>query len=342
MKTKVAIFFGGSSEERDVSIMSAASIGQHIDRTLYDVVYIGFDQMDVPYRVEEVEPAPSHLFFSGLTPMPYGQLVDFLVKEVDVVFPVIHGPGGEDGQLQGFLKRLGIPCVGAEVTASAVCMDKRLAKEILGGNHFRQAPFYALSKQAYEVSAKEDLVSRISHLRYPLFVKPSNLGSSIGISKVTSDADLIKALEEAFQFDRHIVIEQGINCREIEVGVVGNRVFEATVVGEVVSSHEFYDYTAKYSDECPSAIIIPADLPQAVSEEIRKEAIRAYELLGIKGYARIDFLVDNETMVPYLSEINTLPGFTKFSMFPLLCAASGTPYQALITRLIDLSMEVDR
>lgn len=336
-KTRVAIIFGGASAEHDVSIMSAAAIIKSIDQQRYTVALIGLDKKNSPYRVDHLESVDSADVFNGAEAISKVALTDFLLTQVDVAFPIIHGPGGEDGQLQGFLKFLGVPFVGADVTASAVCMDKRLAKEILKAHNFSQAPFVSFTKQEFESSFEGVVAAVEAQLKYPVFVKPSNLGSSLGIHKVMSAKALQVALEDAFRFDGRILIEQGIDARELECGIIGNENPKAMAVGEIVASHEFYDYEAKYSDACPSTLTVPANVPQAVIEEIQRESLRAYRLLGVEGMARVDFLVDKHTMKVYLSELNTLPGFTKFSMYPTLCGAAGISYPELISTLIDLA-----
>lgn len=336
-KTRVAIFFGGASAEHDVSIMSAAAIMKSIDQERYSVALIGLDRQNTAYLIDHLASVESSLVFADKEPMSKVALTEFLLSHVDVAFPIIHGPGGEDGKLQGYLKFLGVPFVGADVTASAVCMDKRLAKEILKSHDFAQAPFVSFTKQEYEASFEVIIADVEGQLTYPVFVKPSNLGSSLGIHKVMSSDELAAALEDAFRFDSRILIEQGIDARELECGVLGNENPTAMAVGEIVASHEFYDYEAKYSEACPSTLTVPADVPQAVIEEIQRESLRAYRLLGVEGMARVDFLVDKHTLKVYLSELNTLPGFTKFSMYPTLCAQAGIPYKDLISTLIDLA-----
>ncbi|MCK8059300.1 MULTISPECIES: D-alanine--D-alanine ligase family protein [unclassified Fusibacter] len=337
-KKKIAIFFGGSSEEHDVSIMSAKSILTHIDRNLFEVVMIGFNRSNVPYHVEDLASTESAVVFEKANKMSTSSLVEKLQSEVDVVFPIIHGPGGEDGQLQGFLKVVGVPFVGADVTASGICMDKRLAKEILRMNGFKQAPYVSVLGHLFRENPQKIVDETIRTLKYPVFVKPSNLGSSIGITKVGDPSQLEAAINTALAYDRSVVIEEGINARELECGVLGNEHPVAMSVGEIVSSHDFYDYEAKYSDNCPSELMVPAVADAAVIETIRTEAVRAYQLLGVEGMARVDFFVDKLTDEVYINELNTLPGFTKFSMYPLLCAASGLGYSDLITELITLAL----
>lgn len=339
-KKTVAIIFGGASAEHDVSIMSAASIVEQMDRQLFEPVLIGLNRSNQPHLFEAIDTLDSEALFTEGQAMDKVSMAALLTGTCDVAFPIIHGPGGEDGQLQGFLKFLGVPFVGADVTASAICMDKRLAKEVLKANGFLQAPFLSLTKQRFQaLLADQTLVSWVeASLQYPLFVKPSNLGSSVGIHKVHNCEELQPALEDAFRFDRMVLIEQGIDARELECGVLGTDNPQAMAVGEIVASHEFYDYEAKYSDKAPSELTVPANISETVVAQIQEASVRAYELLGCEGMARVDFLVDKHTHAVYLSELNTLPGFTKFSMYPSLCAEMGISYTALITNLIEQAL----
>ncbi len=339
-KKRVAILFGGASAEHDVSILSAMSIVENLDVNLFTATLIGLDRDNRPYRFETIQTSQSDQLFTTGQIMDYVSLTALLTREIDVAFPIIHGPGGEDGQLQGFLKVIGLPFVGADVTASAICMDKRLAKEVLKANGFKQAAFISLTKSAYNALTEDNSLAAFVEkaLNYPIFVKPSNLGSSLGIHKVHRAEDLENALEDAFKYDKRVLLEQGIDARELECGVLGTIAPRAMAVGEIVASHEFYDYEAKYSDQAPSELIVPAKISEKVISTIRAESVRAYELLGCEGMARVDFLVDRNTEEVYLSELNTLPGFTKFSMYPTLCAQMGVSYRALITDLLEQAM----
>lgn len=336
----IAIIFGGASAEHDVSIMSAASIADQIDTQRYIPMLIGLDRDNVPHHFEAIETLESATLFTQGRKMDKVALTACLVEGVDVVFPIVHGPGGEDGQLQGFLKFLGIPFVGADVTASAICMDKRLAKEVLKANNFLQAPFLSISKSQFEALHRQGQLYAFieGDLSYPLFIKPSNLGSSVGIHKVHSQEELLPAFLDAFKYDRMVLVEQGIDARELECGVLGSDAPRAMAVGEIVASHEFYDYEAKYSDQAPSELIVPAAIDDAVISKIREVSLRAYQILGCEGMARVDFLVDRHTLEVYISEINTLPGFTKYSMYPSLCEVMGINYKALITHLIEQAL----
>lgn len=338
---RVAVLFGGASAEHDVSIMSAASIVSNMDKELFEPVLVGLNRNNKPFLFEELTFLESEQLFSEGQAMDHVSLTALLTGDIDVVFPIIHGPGGEDGQLQGFLKFLGVPFVGADVTASAICMDKRLAKEVLKANGFLQAPFISLQKSQFEGLVNDEaalFISVTSQLPYPIFVKPSNLGSSLGIHKVHGDHELISALRDAFKYDDRVLLEQGIDARELECGVLGTETPRAMAVGEIVASHEFYDYEAKYSDLAPSELIVPAKISDAVIDTIRSESVRAYKLLGCQGMARVDFLVDKNTEAVYISELNTLPGFTKFSMYPTLCAQMGISYSNLISNLIEQAL----
>ncbi len=337
-KKNLCLIFGGYSAEHDVSIMSAASIAKTADKNKYNLHYIGFNKKGMPYLVDEISTNSSEELFNMAKPLDEAMFVRYLKENVDIVFPIIHGPGGEDGKLQGLLDYIAVPYVGPAVTASALCMDKRLSKEVFKANGFLQSNYISLSKTAdLEI---DKIIQKIEGvLEYPLFVKPSNLGSSIGITKVKDERELKEAIDIAFRYDRHILIEQGVDARELECAVYGNQEPIAMSVGEIIPSHEMYDYEAKYSDDALSELVIPAQIDESVINTIKSEAVRAYQLLGIEGMARVDFLVDKKTHDVYLNEINTLPGFTKYSMFPLLCKDAGLAYRDLIDTLIELGLE---
>ncbi len=338
MKT-VGLIFGGYSAEHDVSIMSAHMVVQAIDRTEFDLRLIGFDKSQQAFLFDELNGKDSGKLFASGQPISFAELATLLISEIDVAFPLIHGPGGEDGKLQGFLKTLNIPFVGPDVTASAVCMDKRLAKHIMKSAGLPVVPSLSFDKLSFQNDAKAIIQQVEAGLTYPVFVKPSNLGSSIGISKVKLPDELPEALQLAFSYDNRIVVEQGIDPRELECAVCGNKAPRAMAVGEIIPSHETYDYEAKYSDTALSELVIPAPLEPATIEEIKQLSLRAYRLLGVEGMARVDFLMDKQDGEIYLNELNTIPGFTKYSMFPLLCVEAGLSNQKLISELIALAFE---
>ena len=349
--TKVGIVFGGRSGEHEVSLMSAASVIRAIDKTKYEVIPIGItkegDWLLFDGAVDDIENGnwqaqaeaalaadPAKYTFSMM-----GQTSNSLKKLIDFAFPVLHGPYGEDGTIQGLFEMIGIPYAGCGVTGSALAMDKILAKAVFAQHNLPQGP-YRITYQE-EIAANEETVIREieSALRYPVFVKPSNMGSSVGISKAKDKETLRAAIENALHFDRRILIEQGIDCREAEVGVLGNYEAAASCVGEIIPSAEFYDYTAKYFDGGRSKLCIPAGIPDETAEKIRAIALDAYRLLDCAGFARVDFFIDRLTGAVYINEINTIPGFTRYSMFPLLWGQAGVPYPELIERIIELGYE---
>jgi D-alanine-D-alanine ligase len=256
---------------------------------------------------------------------------------LDVVFPVLHGPYGEDGTVQGLLELASVPYVGSGVLGSAVGMDKAAMKAVFAAHGLAQTP-YAVVPHVEWRRRPAETTARLQALGLPVFVKPANLGSSVGISKVHDAGELPAAMREAGNHDRKLVIEKGINARELEVSVLGNDEPVASVIGEIVPAGEFYDYEAKYVDD-DSELIVPADIPDEVADEIRKVAIRAFRVLDCAGMARVDFLLDRDTHQIYLNEVNTIPGFTSISMYPILWEASGLALPDLVSRLVELAVE---
>ncbi len=354
MKIRVLVIFGGRSGEHEVSLMSARSIIDNLDSAKYEIYSLGITHAGVWLTGEAVLdafvnqrytalkqavllPNPGHagLFIIENSP---SQEVLKTVSSIDVVFPVIHGTNGEDGILQGYLEMCGIPYVGAGVLGSAVGMDKGVFKNVMQANGIPVLENIVIMRADLKdnMNAVIDQAEKVSP--YPLFVKPANMGSSVGVSKCHNRSDLLEGLHEAARFDTRILVERGIEAREIEVSILGNQETTASVPGEVVPSREFYSYEAKYVDEA-SRLIIPAPLEPAQAQLIQSLALRAYQAVDAKGMARVDFLMDKHTGEIYLSEINTIPGFTKISMYPKLWQASGLPYTALLDRLIGLALE---
>lgn len=258
---------------------------------------------------------------------------------LDLIFPVLHGPYGEDGTIQGLLDLAGVPYVGCGVLASSLGMDKLASKELFRAHGLPVVPFRGLKRKAWEAHPDKVIADLESSLRYPMFVKPANLGSSIGISKAQGPAELRAALADAAQYDRKLVVEEAVpNAREIECSVLGNDDPIASVPGEVVPSNEFYDYAAKYIDN-RSQLLIPAPIPAETAALIRDLAVQAFQAIDGAGLARVDFLMNDATKEVFLSELNTMPGFTRISMYPKLWKASGIPYGELIDRLIELALE---
>ena len=339
MKKKIAILFGGKSTEHEVSRVSAASVLRNIDITKYEVYPIGITKdgewLQYTGTIEKIENGDWEK--DEYYKIPDGQTILFN-KGVDVVFPVLHGLCGEDGTVQGLCRLLSIPCVGSNVMSSAVCMDKVYAKYVLEHFDIKQADYVVVTSVKYGED-KESIINQIEKkLGYDLFIKPSNSGSSVGITKAHNRKELLNGLEEALKYDRKILVEEAINAREIEVAVLGNDNPIAAVPGEVLPAKEFYDYEAKYKD-AESRLLIPAAMGNKELEDIKQLAIKIYVSLDCAGMARVDFLVDKDTNEVYLNEVNTIPGFTKISMYPKMWDVAGKAYKDLITELIELAIE---
>lgn len=358
-KLRVAIVFGGRSGEHEVSLMSAQSIMNAIDRERYEVVPIGITKegrwlvggdpmkallegkidgavtetaLSVPASSGRSSSAPAALESSHPG-------APALMASADIYFPVLHGPYGEDGTIQGLFDLAGVPYVGAGVAASAVGMDKAFMKMALqhAGLPVMDYIVFTDAQWATDDSALRERVGR--ELDYPCFVKPANLGSSVGISRVVSPDGLEAAVREAFRHDRKIVVERAAqHCREVEVSVLGNDEPQASVPGEIVPANDFYDYEAKYLND-DSELIIPARISEETAAEVRRMAVAAFQAVDASGLARIDFFVHKETEAIWVNEINTMPGFTRISMYPKLWEATGLPYPELIDRLIELGLE---
>jgi D-alanine-D-alanine ligase len=265
-----------------------------------------------------------------------------LLSELDVVFPVLHGPYGEDGTVQGLLELAGLPYVGAGVTGSAVAMDKIVYKDVMKAHRLPIVPYLYVTRQRWEAEPRAVLEEAETVLGYPVFTKPANLGSSVGISKCVDRAALTSGLDDAARYDRKLLIEQAVpNAREIEVSVLGNDQPIASYPGEIVPSREFYDYAAKYIDEGSEAsrLLIPAPLSDELTAEVRDLAVQCFLAIDCAGLARVDFLLNRDSGEVFLNEVNTIPGFTSISMYPKLWEATGIPYSELVTRLIDLAFE---
>jgi D-alanine-D-alanine ligase len=346
-KLRVGVIFGGRSGEHEVSLASARSIMAVMDRHKYDIVPIGITRdgrwltSGDPMRTltggaQAATPAPSDPAAGReLIPGTSGGRL----PPLDVIFPVLHGPYGEDGTIQGLLDLAGVPYVGCGVLASSLAMDKIASKEIFIAHGLPVAPYQAVKRKRWEAEPAAILAELEGRLGYPMFVKPANLGSSIGVGRAGGRAELEAALVEAARYDRRLLVEAAVqNAREIECSVLGNDEPIASVPGEVVPSNEFYDYAAKYLDG-RSELRIPAPLPAEVAAQVRELAVRAFLALDGAGLARVDFLLDDVTGKLFLNEVNTLPGFTSISMYPQLWAASGIPYAELIGRLLDLALE---
>lgn len=339
MKKRLAVIFGGKSTEHSVSRTSATSVLKNINTEKYDICVLGITLEGVWYEYkgsyDMIESGEWERDAENL--IPDGQNKIFR-KEIDVAFPVMHGLFGEDGTIQGMLKLFGIPCVAPGVMSSAICMDKVYTKYILERFDIKQADYVVVNAHEYN-EGKEPFTDKIERkLGYPAFVKPSNSGSSVGITKAHDRAELLAGLEDAMKYDRKILVEKAINAREVEVAVLGNDYPVAAVPGEIMPSKEFYDYEAKYLDP-ESRLLIPAALSEEKQEEIKRLAVSIYKILDCAGMARVDFLMDKDTEEVYLNEVNTIPGFTKISMYPKMWQAAGKSFPELIDNLIELAVE---
>ncbi len=351
-KLSVCILFGGISPEHEVSLRSAESVLKNIDHSKYNVFPVGItkDGDWILYTGKDYSLLPTGEWkdFPGnrraaLSPVRGQGLLSFegdcVVRErIDVVFPVLHGENGEDGAMQGLLQMAGIPYVGPHVTASAVAMDKTLTKLVAGQAGVEQAQWLLVRRGELD-NRMEQVLDRVeSKFSYPVFVKPSGTGSSVGVSKVTSRESLEKALLDAAVYDEKILVEEFIDGKEIEVAVMGNDSPVASICGEIDSGAEFYDYEAKYITDTSTAYI-PARIPGDVEESVREAAVKVYSAIGCQGLSRVDFFVTKEDQKVVFNEINTIPGFTSISMYPKLFVASGIPYSQILDELISLALE---
>ena len=342
-KLRVGVIYGGRSGEHEVSVASAASIFKHIDAEKYEAVPIRIEKTGrwtlggrVPQALSAAAVLEGQRTEALQTIEPSAAVA---ASGIDVVFPVLHGPYGEDGTVQGLLELANVAYVGAGVLGSAAGMDKAVMKTLFAAGGLPIVPHLVALRREWERNGA-DVTRRVrDDLRYPVFVKPANLGSSVGISKARSDAELTIAVELALQFDRKIVIEAAVpDAREIECAVLGNDEPQASVPGEIIPSREFYDYEAKYLDEA-SELLIPAPLSAVETARIQQLAVDAFRAAEGAGMARVDFLIGRGTGEVFVNEVNTIPGFTTISMYPKLWEASGLPYPALIDRLIELALE---
>ncbi len=342
---RIGVLFGGRSSEHEVSLASARNVMDALRLAGHQVMPIGITpegrwlpRPDALARLtgdSADEPAPAE---DGWGLLPHSA-PDQPLPAIDVVFPVLHGPYGEDGTVQGLLEMANLPYVGSGVLASACAMDKAIARRLFAEAGLPQTRYQVVMRHDWR-QAPDSVVDRLATaLSYPMFVKPANMGSSVGVSKVRDDQQLAAALDFAARFDRKLMVEDGVpNPREIEVSVLGNHAPIASVPGEIVPGNEFYDYNAKYIDD-NSDLIIPARLEKASSDLVRAYAIAAFQTLDCEGLARVDFLMDGASGKIYVNEVNTMPGFTRISMYPKLWEASGIGYPELVDRLVRLALE---
>lgn len=350
------MIFGGRSGEHEVSLRSAESIINAMDRSKYDVVPIGITKDGrwlasgkasalLPQAVMDSESHQPVAIIGdptrrGLTRLEDGSQT-LASEPLDVVFPVLHGTYGEDGTIQGLLEMAGVPYVGCGVLGSATGMDKVAMKQLFQQARLTIVDYEWFLRSSWEIDPDRIIRLVTRSLGFPVFVKPANLGSSVGVSKATNKVDLRDAIEDAARYDRKIVVERAVNGREIEVSILGNDNPMASLPGEIITGHEFYDYEDKYIDTT-SRTEVPAKLPKKTIEQIQRNGIRAFQAIDASGLARVDFFVERGTGRVILNEINTMPGFTSISMYPKLWAASGIPYSELIDRLIQLALERHR
>ncbi len=354
-KLRVGILFGGRSGEHEVSLSSAASILKALDPAKYEVVPIGITREGrwlvgssadklLPGVLQNGKPVTASVDPTGPKLIPLNSTLGKAGAhgpEIDVVFPVLHGTFGEDGTVQGLLELAGIPYVGAGVLGSAVGMDKDVMKRLFRDAGLPVVPWLLFLRAEWQEDAARVRRAIRNKLRFPLFVKPANLGSSVGTSKVHNARELDPAMDLAAQYDHKILVEKGVDGREIECSVLGNDRPEASVPGEVIPVNEFYDYEAKYVKE-GSELIIPARLTPRQTRQVQELAIRAFQAVDCAGMARVDFLLDRKTGNFLVNEINTIPGFTSISMYPKLWEGSGVSYAQLVDRLIELALERHR
>lgn len=350
-KLNVALIFGGKSGEHEVSLLSSASIYKHIDKEKYNVLTIGItrdgkwmyyegneenikngDWVNLSNKNVEINLVPSGNKEVGIL------FEDGHLEKIDVLFPVLHGPYGEDGTIQGLFEISQIPYVGCGVLASSVGMDKLICKKVFTEIGLPQVNYTDTNRWSFNNDKEGQLDKIESKLEYPIFVKPANLGSSVGISKANNREELLSGINEALEYDSRIVLEQGINAREIEVAVLGNDDVKASIAGEIKPAKDFYDYEDKYINGT-STYDIPASISEEDMENIRKMAIKAFKGIDGKGLSRVDFFIDKNSGEIFINEINTLPGFTNISMYPKMWEATGLEYDKLIDELVKLALD---
>jgi D-alanine-D-alanine ligase len=348
-KKTVAVLYGGKSTEYEISLLTAFSVINAMDLERYHVYPVHIQQdgrwvagSEITKKLEskdelllsenkQLEVNAEH-WLAPSTPVSN-------TSRPDIVFPLLHGPNGEDGTVQGLFELLNIAYVGAGVAGSAAGMDKVLMKDIFAAHHIAGPNYLAVTHFDWEKDAPSVILNVKNEIGYPCFVKPANCGSSVGISQCLSETELSASIAEAFRFDTKVIIEEQVTGREVEIGVIGNHELSVSVPGEIITKDAaFYDYQSKYK-EGKSTLIIPADLPDKVKAELEDTAKRAFRALNLSGLARVDTFIREKDQRVLVNEVNTMPGFTQFSMFPLLWKHTGLPYQKLIEKLIDLGLE---
>ena len=335
-KLNLAIVFGGKSTEHEISLLSTRSILTHINEEKYNISLIYID-IDGHWSLKETIDSTSAIPITIIPGSKGAILIDTSsgkhLSIIDVAFPVLHGVFGEDGTIQGFFKMMNVPFVGCGVMASSACMDKDMTKRVLRDAGIGIAP-YAIATPNHKPTFQE----LEKHLGTPMFIKPANLGSSVGVFKVSNEAEYKEKIEEALTFDPKVLIEKAILGKEVECAVLGNDKPKASLPGEVVMTTEFYDFESKYVDKDASSTRVPADITESQIDTVRDTAVKAYKAMGCEGLSRVDFFVTNEGEI-LINEINTIPGFTSISMYPKMWEATGIPYPELIDILIELGIE---
>jgi D-alanine-D-alanine ligase len=361
-KKKVAILFGGKSGEHEVSITSALSVFKALDKNKYDVTLMAIDKsgrwvlpsreralshaenprkFDLSQEKEEIllVPYESDRHWLRVNPSKSNSDAESVPLKFDVIMPILHGTYGEDGTVQGLLELSNIPYVGSGVLGSGIGMDKDVARRLLRAGGVPVVETLVVRKHEYTRDKENVLREAMERFGFPFFVKPANAGSSVGVHKVKNQGEAFKKMDNAFLYDNKILIEQAVEARELECSVLGNEEPKASIVGEIIPQHEFYSYEAKYLDENGALLQIPAkDVSASLADQIRELSIRAFRILECSGLARVDFFLDKKSGQLYLNEINTLPGFTKISMYPKLWEATGLVYPRLLDELIDLAL----
>ena len=333
---KLGVIYGGVSTEHDVSEMSAKSVIDNLNKEKYEIHEIYINKYGKWYEVKDDEVEEIYNII-------------WTLKELDVVFPVLHGLGGEDGTIQGMLEMMQVPYVGCGVLASSVGMDKAYTKIIFDKAGIPQAPYIYIRKKDNEYviidenfNEEEFELEKITEkLQFPMFVKPSNSGSSVGVKKATNKEELKMAVENAGQYDKKILVEQGIDAKEVECAILDGKELQASTVGEIMSAEDYYSFDAKYNIP-ESKTVIPAKITEEQIETVRKLALKAFKAIDGKGLARVDFFVENKTNKIYINEINTMPGFTKISMYPKLFDAVGIKYSELLDKLIENALDIKK
>ncbi|SHK48619.1 D-alanine--D-alanine ligase [Tepidibacter formicigenes] len=350
-KINVALIFGGKSGEHEVSLSSATSIYKFIDKEKYNVFTIGITKEgNWLYYEGDVENIKNGTWEKTANKNVNINLIPTINKnigiefengkfeKIDVLFPALHGPYGEDGSIQGLFEISNIPYVGCGVLSSSVGMDKLICKKVFEQENLPQVKYTYTTKWDFNKNKDKVLEEIEKEISYPIFIKPANLGSSVGISKAKNREDLINGINEALKYDKRIVLEQGIDAREVEVSVLGNEEVYASVPGEIIPAKEFYDYEAKYLNES-SKLLIPAKIDNKIIDEIKNMAVKAFKAIDGSGLSRVDFFIEKNTDNIYINEINTMPGFTNISMYPKLWEATGISYSNLIDKLIQLAIK---